>query len=317
MYHGNLVAQMLAALSPTAPPVIWNVRGSHSDLRQEKPRTALAIWLGARLSSLPCRIVNNSEASAELHEQRLRFASDRWEIIPNGFDLTRFGPCDAARRTVRDELSIPEDAPLIGLIGRCHPMKDHANFIRAAGLLVKTVPEAHFLLAGHGADTSNAVLTGQIREAGVAHRVHLLGARIDIARVTAALDIATSASYSEGFPNAIGEAMCCAVPCVVTDVGASASLVGSAGIVIPPRNTRALADAWRDLIALGAEARRKLGRTGRERIAAHFSVKSISKQYEELYQWAAQLKTGENSGKRQRRVRPRAASPSGTFREDQ
>jgi glycosyltransferase involved in cell wall biosynthesis len=182
MYHGNLAAQIVAALFPTAPPVIWNVRGSHSDLRQEKTGTALAIWLGARLSRLPRKIVNNSESSARLHEQRLNFANDRWVIIPNGFDVTKFLPSTQARREVRAELSVPGDAPLIGLIGRWHPMKDHANFVRAAGQLLKSQtaansPRAYYLLAGVGVDQANTILGAQIREAGIEKPCPIIGTK--------------------------------------------------------------------------------------------------------------------------------------------
>ena len=101
---------------------------------------------------------------------------------------------------------------------------------------------AHFLLAGAGADSRNSALLAELREAGVLHCTRLLGARTDMPRVMAALDIATSASYSEGFPNVIGEAMCCALPCVVTDTGDSAWLVGAAGIVRADRGHRRRAD---------------------------------------------------------------------------
>jgi glycosyltransferase involved in cell wall biosynthesis len=292
MYHGNLAAQMAAAALPNKTPVIWNVRGSHHILREEKPGTAAVIRIGARLSRLPYKIVNNSAASARLHEQYLNFTHDRWEIIPNGFELEQFAPSDGARHELRAELAISPGALLIGLIGRYHPMKDHASFIQGAGLLSKNFPEAQFLFAGAGAEPGNAVLRRQIQESGIAHCAHLLGARTDMARINAALDIATSASYAEGFPNVIGEAMCCGVPCVVTDVGDSARLVGDTGVVVPPRMSYALAAAWRDLIVRGAEGRRAMGQKARERIARHFSMAAVAARYEDLYQGAHERSAG-------------------------
>jgi glycosyltransferase involved in cell wall biosynthesis len=292
MYHGNIAAQLAAAVLANTP-VIWNVRGSHHILRDEKPGTAAAIWLGAKLSRLPWKIVNNSAASAKLHEQYLNFAADRWVIIPNGFEPEQFMPSQSARQEVRAELSIPADAVLIGLIGRRHPMKDHANFIHAAGMLASCAA-AHFLLAGAGVDSGNFALLAQLRRAGVLHRTSLVGARTDMPRVMAALDIATSASYSEGFPNVIGEAMCCAVPCVVTDTGDSAWLVGEAGRVVPVRDPAALAGAWRVLIARGPEGRRELGRQGRERIVSRFSMAAVARRYEELYGCALEGRKGKS-----------------------
>jgi glycosyltransferase involved in cell wall biosynthesis len=136
--------------------------------------------------------------------------------------------------------------------------------------------------------------------------------------VLAALDIATSASYSEGFPNAIGEAMCCGVPCVVTDVGASASLVGEAGLVIPPRNAEALTAAWRELIDCGPDRRRELGLHGRERIATHFAMASVARHYEELYSEAIEMKLRNDCPKRQRGAAlSGGTTPAGALREEQ
>ena len=114
--------------------------------------------------------------------------------------------------------------------------------------------------------------------------VFLLGERRDVHRITAALDIATCSSIAEGFPNVIGEAMSCGVPCVVTDVGDSAWLVGDSGMVVPPRNHKALCEAWLKLIELGSEKRRVLGEKARKRIEEHFSIQMIVKKYEQLYE---------------------------------
>jgi glycosyltransferase involved in cell wall biosynthesis len=283
MYHGNLAAQAASVLLPGKTPVIWNIRGTHHILSDEKLLTAAAIWIGARLSALPLRIVNNSNASAELHRRSLRFSQDRWVIIPNGFELDHFEPSTSARAEVRAELAIPPEALLIGLIGRYHPVKDHANFLRAAAILRKTVPGAHFLMAGSGVDQA-AGLRACAFELGLLDFVRLLGERSDMPRITAALDIATSSSYSEGFPNVIGEAMCCAVPCAVTDVGDSAWLVGDTGAVAPASDAEALAAAWLKLSDLGPEGRRRLGVAARERIVTRFSIDSVAAQYEQMYE---------------------------------
>lgn len=113
--------------------------------------------------------------------------------------------------------------------------------------------------------------------------MHLLGKRQDIPRLTAALDIASSSSFGEGFPNVIGEAMACAVPCVVTDVGDSALIVGETGKVVPPRNPAALAAAWKGMIEDGREVRKRLGKAARERIEQNFRIEDIAARYEKLY----------------------------------
>ena len=105
-------------------------------------------------------------------------------------------------------------------------------------------------------------------------------------RLTAALDVAsTAASYGEGFPNVIGEAMACGVPCVVTDVGDSAIIVGETGVVVPPKDPQALAGGWSQLLLdMSREERLQLGLAACQRIKERFSLGKIVEQYERLYE---------------------------------
>jgi glycosyltransferase involved in cell wall biosynthesis len=292
MYHGNLAAQTAAVTLAVKTPVVWNIRGSHHILSQEKFMTAATIWIGARLSPLPSRIIANSVVSAELHQKRLGFSKSQWAIIPNGFELEKFTPSENARSNVRSELGLPQNTLLIGLIGRYHPVKDHASFLRAAAIFRKAIPGAHFLMAGTGVDDSNAALREQRTALGLLECTHLLGERSDTSRITAALDIASSSSSSEAFPNVIGEAMSCGVPCVVTDVGDSAWLVGDTGLAVRSRDSDALYGAWMELCAGGASRRRALGASARERIATHFSMAAVAAQYEQLYDEILQTSEG-------------------------
>jgi len=287
MYHGNLAAQLAAASSPRRVPVLWNVRGSSYNLKDVKPFTAVIIWLGGKLSSLPRLIINNSLVSAIKHEERLGYRSSKRMIISNGFDTEAFAPSTEARASLRLELGLSGDAMLIGLLARYHPMKDHVNFLRAAALLLKDHPQTHFVLSGDGVDRGNSQLRELINKLSIAESLHLLGERSDINRIAAALDIVALSSTSEGFPNVIGEAMACGVPCVVTDVGDSAFVVGETGRVVPPCDSEALAAAWRELIEMGESSRRELGQAARRRVLENFSIEAITSQYESLYQQVA------------------------------
>lgn len=282
MYHGNMAAT-LSNFNLKPVPVIWNIRHSVYSLKYEKRGTAAVIQLLSKISSLPNKILYNSKTSASQHE-KLGYKVAKTLVIPNGFDTELFAPSQNARTEIRTELDLPENAFLIGLIGRYHTMKDHNNFLQATAILRKSFANVYFLLAGKGVNWENAVLKESIQTLGLQGGIHLLGERQDIPILTAALDIATSASYSEGFPNVIGEAMSCGVPCVVTDVGDSAWIVGETGKVVPPSNSEALAKALKELIELGTEGRRTLGDLARERIIKNFSLDSIVNQYEELYE---------------------------------
>jgi glycosyltransferase involved in cell wall biosynthesis len=284
MYHANLFGSLATALSRVGAPVVWNVRASLDGLDKEKRSTAAVIRLGALTSRATAGIVYNSRTSARQHEG-LGFSARRTEVIPNGFDCEEFKPDRNARERLRAALAIDDDAVLVGCIGRYHPMKDHATFLAAAGLAHRTDARLRFLLAGTGIDSVNTEIASLVRDQGLGAQVHLLGERNDMAQVTAALDIACSASaWGEGFPNVLGEAMACAVPCVATDTGDSAWIVGDCGRVVPVRSPRALADAILALSAVHRAGREAIGERGRARIREHFSIETVARQYETYYQ---------------------------------
>lgn len=282
MYHANL-AGALAAKFAGDIPVIWNIQHGNIDVRKMKALTLWTIRCCASLSAwLPRRIICCGDLSRRVHAA-MGYDEHRITVIPNGSDLESFRPDAEARLTVRRELDVPPDAPVIGLIARFHPKKDHRSFISAAAQLHAVRPDVYFVMCGDGIGESNRELVAWIAESGIRHRCRLLGAREDIARLTAALDIATSSSaYGEGFPNVLGEAMACEVPCVVTDVGDSALIVGPVGRVVMPQTPAALARAWQELLEMDPSARRSLGQALRRR-AAEFALPTVVSKYEKIY----------------------------------
>jgi len=283
MYHGNLAALLAKWVLFNHVPLLWNIRHTPGDLKKEKRTTARVIRLGARLSAQPDRIIYNSKVSAQKHES-MGYSDKHKNIIPNGFNCEQFKPFDNAKSKLCHSLDLKEDTLLIGLVARYHIMKDHVSFLHSAGKLNKTYPEIHFVLVGQGVDKNNHLLIKLIEDLKIRKNVHLLGKRMDIDKITAGLDVAcSSSSWGESFSNAIGEAMACGVPCVVTDVGDSAWIVGDTGIVIKPRDEEALTKAWIELIELGSEGRARLGRSARQRVIEYFSINIVVKQYEDLY----------------------------------
>jgi glycosyltransferase involved in cell wall biosynthesis len=185
---------------------------------------------------------------------------------------------------VRAELGVGQDVPLIGLIGRFDPQKNHAGFFEATGLLHHYCPEVHFVLAGKDIHQNNNELMQAIHNAGVQGATHLLGIRSDIPRLMAALDVLASSSYGEAFPNVLGEAMACGVPCAVTDVGDSAYIVGDTGKVVASGDMAGLAEAIKCLLELPTEERHTLGVQARARIADNFEIGKVVRQYESFYE---------------------------------
>src|SRR5262249_32163613 len=155
---------------------------------------------GALLSSMPEAIVVNSESGADLHIG-MGYSRSKIITIYNGFDLELFREDSVARDDVRRELGIADDTPLIGLIARYDPMKDYATFFKAASILSRRRPETSFLLCCVGVSSDNAEIMEMVEKNGLRKKVHLLGLRSDVPRLTTALDIATSSAYGEGFCN--------------------------------------------------------------------------------------------------------------------
>jgi glycosyltransferase involved in cell wall biosynthesis len=282
MPHGNLAASLAQFVSRIGAPVVWNIRMSLDAIDGEKLTTLGLIRLGGLLSRLPSAIVYNSRSGARQHEKR-GYRNARSAVISNGFDCDMFRPDEQARCSVRSQFGLEHTAILIGLVARRHPMKDQLGFLQAASLVSAQHPEARFLLIGKGLTESEPALQKTIEQLDLKGQVLLLGERTDVPQLTAGLDIACSSSWGEGFSNAIGEAMACAVPCVVTDVGDSGFLVGDTGMTVPPRNPEALAYAIEQLIAAGSARRKELGLAARRRIESEFSLSMMTRRYEDLY----------------------------------
>lgn len=283
LYHADLLGGLAAQVAGRVP-IAWGVHNTNLAPAINKRGTLLVSQLCARLSAwLPTAIVYCSEATKQAH-LAIGYRPEKSVVIPNGFDLDLFRPNAAARVEVRHELGLPIDVPLIGLVARYHPAKGHRTFVEAARLLAACRSDVHFVLVGDGVDWENHELAGWIDATGPRDRFHLLGRRRDAPRLQASFDLGTSSSAGESLSLVVGEAMACAVPCVVTDVGGSAYLVGDTGRVVPPGDAAALAAGWHDLLALDPAARADLGRRARQRIADHFGLPQIVRHYEQLYE---------------------------------
>jgi glycosyltransferase involved in cell wall biosynthesis len=281
MYHADLIGGLAGFLTHT--PVIWAIHNSSPDSVAVKNNTLRVVRLNAHLSGwLPLQIVSCSDAARKAHIN-IGYNPDKFIVIPNGFDLDLFHPDPAARISLRRELELSPDTLLIGLVARFDPIKDHQTFIQAARQFSLLYPQTHFLLCGEGISWQNVILAGWIESAGIRANCHLLGRRDDIPRVMAGLDINTLSSIGEAFPNVLSEAMACGVPCVTTDVGDAAEIVGDTGIVVPPGEPQALARGWEHIVNLTTEERIRLGEKARERIHSRYQIQQIVEQYESLY----------------------------------
>ncbi len=283
MYHADLIGGLAARIAGIKS-VGWAVRQSNLSPKVNK-RSTLAVARTCALASrwIPKRILCCSEVARQKHVE-FGYMADKMVVIPNGFDLFHFKPDNAARKDVRAELGVNEDTPLVGLIGRFDPQKNHAGFFEAASLLNEKMPCVHFLLAGKGIDENNYELMRVRQHSKVTSTSHLLGFRSDISRLMASLDVLASSSVGEAFPNVLGEAMACGVPCAVTDVGDSAYIVGDTGKVVQAGDMAGLAEALEKILTMSLSERSSLGERARVRAAEYFEIGQVVQQYEAFYE---------------------------------
>ena len=275
--HADLFGVLARSLR-LAPRLLWNIRAT------EMLRASVVRMLLARLSRIPDAVIVNSQAGERYH-QGLGYRPRRWVQISNGFDTDALRPDAAARERQRRGLGLADDTIAVLLPARYHPVKDHTNFLAAAALLAARRPEMRFAMAGAGIAAGNRALDEAIAAHGLGSRLLLLGERHDLDTLYSAFDIVTlSSAIGEGFPNVLGEAMCCGIPCAATDSGDAASIVGDTGEIVPPRDPAALAAAWERIAALDPAARHALGLAARQRIVRHYALPSIVARYEAVYE---------------------------------
>ena len=282
MYHGNVAASFGAAGMRPAPKLVWNMRMSFDEFKDHGTATRAVIRLGRWMSGRPAAIIYNSARSRAQHEAA-GYAGNRGRVIPNGFDTSLWAPEATDRARVRATLGAGEDAVVLGFVGRHHPEKDIGNLLAALAPVMAAHEAVHAALVGRGIDRQDRTLRGFLDKLPP-ERVHLLGERDDVPVLMRGFDLLCLPSRTEGFPNVVGEAMASAVPCVVTDVGDAAHIVGDAGWVVPPRDPQALARALSEAVALSGTERQRRGAAARERIVRDYSLGSVVAQYRDLYE---------------------------------
>ena len=288
MYHGNVAAWLFARQLDV--PAVWSIRQT-VNFAQEKPLTQGVIRLGVYLSRMPKKIIYVSRHAREQHSA-LGYRDDRGVVLPNGFDLEAFQRDVPLGRRLRSELRVDDGRCVVGHLARYHSMKDQIGLIGAARRVVAEEPSVMFLLAGDGLNDANVSLTAAVRECGLGQHVKLLGETASPQALLSACDLfCLPSAWGEGFPNAVGEAMACELPCVVTRVGDAPDIVDKTGLAVEPGDREALAQAILWLIRLGCGGRTSLGAQARARIGAQFSLPRVSARYLDVFEEA--LSSGE------------------------
>jgi len=224
--------------------VVWGIRATKGGGTGDFDwMSNLVDRIERKLSRFVPLLISNSQAG-RVDAIEAGFPADRTIVIPNGVDLDRFRHDEEGRTRLRTVWHVPDDAPLIGRVGRIDPQKDFPTFLRAAAIVSKRVPNARFVCIGGGPNSLVEELKRLGNELGIGHRVIWTGPIQIMASAYSAMDICVSSSaYGEGVPNVIAEAMACGTPVIATNVGDSAWTIGDDRFIVPIADPRALADA--------------------------------------------------------------------------
>ena len=282
MYHADLLGGVAAKLAGVKY-ISWGIFQSNISSALNKKSTLIVMHLCAFISKwLPTKILSCSHHAIDTHSAAGYFRK-KFFVIPIGFEVSKFKPDNLSRETVRGELGVSDKAPIIGLIGRFDPQKNHLGFLEACAFIHRRRPDAIFLLAGKNIDSQNILLVKAIEALELNRVVHLLGERDDVPSLMCVLDLLVSSSSGEGFPTVLGEAMATGAPCVATNVGDSKFIIGDAGLLVEPTDMEGLASAVLELLAMSDLEFDKLRERARSHIKNNFSIARIVVMYEEFY----------------------------------
>jgi len=281
MYHSNLLACLAKIVQPNLP-ILWSIH-TNPDLSNLRLSQKIIVFTGRFFEWIPIRTIYVSKESMRQHK-RLGYNTKKRFYIPNGIPIDYFK--SKVNSNLRQQLSLKDDRIIVSYVKRL--VKGNGKiwqqfFLEAAEKLVTRWPKAVFLCVGRGVETKEAGLIEFVRKRGLENRIFLFGEMQDVRKAYASTDIYVSASGREGLPLSVIEAMSAGIPCVVTNVGDSAYLVGDTGKVVPFNDIDKLAQAIDELIAMTPKERRALGARAAKRAAEHFSLQKMVLAYEELY----------------------------------
>jgi glycosyltransferase involved in cell wall biosynthesis len=272
----------LAARLAGVPVVVHTYHGHVLHGYYSPAITVLLRGMERVLGSLTTRIIAVSEqVKRDLVDYRVA-NPDKISVIPLGFELKPFLDSANQRGNFRADLRLSNGGPLVGIVGRIFPIKNHHLFLDAAARIAAEEKTARFVIVGDG------VLRKQMEEhanrLGIADRVIFTGWRRDLPRIYADLDVLVVSSNNEGTPVSAIEAMASGCPVVATRVGGLPDLIedGETGCLVPQRDADALATAVLRLLRDRATARR-IGQAARAKVAERFTTERLVADIERLY----------------------------------
>ena len=248
MYHGSLIGSIATKLVSVAP-VFWSIHHGNLSVGTVKPTTRLVSSILMYISYfVPKAIIYCAHQSSALHAS-LGYSKNKSVVIQNGYNFDMFKPDDLSREQFRASLSLPPELPVFGMVARFDPQKDHKNLFEAIAILKQSDVFFLFILVGLGMTSDNNSIIEIADEFDIKDRLIFLGQRQDVPVVMNGIDIHVLSSLGEAFPNVLAESMACGTPCVSTDVGDAALIVGENGWIVRPRSPQDLANGMRSALS--------------------------------------------------------------------
>ena len=272
LLRANLVGAISGRLA-RVPVVICSKRGCHE-------RRGFELVSARTGNALADCVMVNADAVRDFVHANEGCPRDKMVVIPSGIDTQRFQPL--AAQPFKARLGVSEHRRVVGIVTRMRVRKGVEEFIRAMAQVRGTYPEAHGLIVGEvELDEETQAL---VRELGLQDHLTLLGRRSDMPEVLSAFDVFVLSSHDEGMSNAILEAMAMERAVVATDVGGTREVVrhDASGLLVPPKDPLALADAISTLLA-DPERARAMGVLGRRIVEEGFSATAMVRRMEQLY----------------------------------
>jgi len=207
---------------------------------------------------------------------------EQYNLVRSGIELAEFQPKPIDRRAKRREMGVAEDGKVVVMVACLKPQKNPADFVRAASLVLKEIPDAWFVVAGDG--ELRPKMEQAISETGVKDRVKLLGWRTDIPEILWACDLMVLTSLWEGLPRVFPQAMAAGLPIVATSVdGAPEAVIqGENGYLVPPRDFQGIARRVVELLKDDAKRAQMAGRAAE--LVPEWDIYKMVRDQEQLYQ---------------------------------
>lgn len=235
--------------------------------------------LNRLLTPLTDAFIGVADAHAEHLIEQERFPRGKVHAIYNGVDTDQFKPGDD--QPIRQELGLPVDAMLVGILAALRPEKNHELFLEGAAEIAAEIPAAHFVIIGDG--PCRADLEQKAQELGLSDRVHFLGSRADVPAILRSLDLLALTSHNEASPVSILEALSSGVPVVASEVGSVPETVipGETGLLFQAGDTAGFTTAAIQLLQDGP-LRTQFGTKGRQRVLEQWSLQAMVGGYQSL-----------------------------------